>query len=95
VGDLAGDLLHFTCDSVSEHLRTLDRYTSLAAQGLVASGGSAPLYRMVLDPAWTFARSYIVQRGFLDGSQGLVIAGMAGFYTFAKYAKAREMLERR
>ena len=31
-GKLDGDLLHFTCDSLSEHLRTLDRYTSLAAQ---------------------------------------------------------------
>ncbi len=91
VGDLKGDLLHFTCDSVSEHLRTLDRYTSLAAQGVIAEGGHAPFHRMVFTPAWTFLRSYIVQRGFLDGSQGLVIAGMAGFYTFAKYAKAREM----
>jgi glycosyltransferase involved in cell wall biosynthesis len=94
VGDLTSDLMHFTCDSVSEHLRTLDRYTSLAAQALVAAGGYAPLHRMVFDPVWTFVRSYIVQRGFLDGSQGLVIAGMASFYTFVKYAKAREISQR-
>jgi glycosyltransferase involved in cell wall biosynthesis len=91
VGDLKGDLLHFTCDSVSEHLRTLDRYTSLAAKGLVASGGRAPFHRMAFGPPWTFVKSFIVQRGFLDGYQGLVIAGMASYYTFVKYAKAREM----
>jgi hypothetical protein len=33
----------------------------------------------------------VLQRGFLDGVHGFVIAGMASFYTFVKYAKAREI----
>jgi glycosyltransferase involved in cell wall biosynthesis len=89
-GELKSDLLHFTCDSLGQHLRTLDRYTSLAAQALVASGKPIPFRRLVVDPPWTFVRSYIVQRGFLDGVHGFVIAAMASFYTFMKYAKARE-----
>ena len=32
---LEAKLLHFTCDSLSEHLRTLDRYTTLAAEQLI------------------------------------------------------------
>ncbi len=32
VAELHADLLHFTCDSLSEHLRTVDLYTTLAAQ---------------------------------------------------------------
>jgi (heptosyl)LPS beta-1,4-glucosyltransferase len=44
-----------------------------------------------VDPPWTFVRSYILQRGFLDGVHGFVIAAMASFYTFTKYAKAREI----
>ena len=32
VGHLESDLLHFTCSSLSEHLKTLDRYTTLAAE---------------------------------------------------------------
>jgi glycosyltransferase involved in cell wall biosynthesis len=91
IGELKSDLLHFTCDSLGQHLRTLDRYTSLAAQGLVAGGKPIPLRRLVVDPPWTFVRSYVVQRGFLDGVQGFLIACMAGFYTFLKYAKAREL----
>jgi glycosyltransferase involved in cell wall biosynthesis len=90
-GQLRGDLLHFTCDSLSQHLCTLDRYTSLAAQGLASSGKAIPFRRLILDPPWTFVRSYIVQRGFLDGSHGFIIATMASFYTFMKYAKAREL----
>lgn len=89
-GRLDADLLHFTCDSLSQHLRTLDRYTSLAAQALVASGKPVPFRRLVLDPPWTFVRSFAIQRGFLDGGHGFIIAVMASFYTFLKYAKARE-----
>jgi len=49
------------------------------------------LGNLILDPAWTFLRSYVLQRGFLDGLEGLTIAHMAAIYTFLKYAKARNM----
>jgi glycosyltransferase involved in cell wall biosynthesis len=88
-GELKGDLLHYTCASLSEHLRTLDKYTSLASQELLANGYSAPFSRLAFDPAWTFVRTYVLQRGFLDGPQGLAIAWMAALYTFLKYAKTR------
>jgi glycosyltransferase involved in cell wall biosynthesis len=90
VGSLRSDLLHFTCDSLHQHLQTIDRYTSLAAQAIAESGKPVPFRRLVIDPPWTFIRSYFFQRGFLDGGHGFVIAAMAGFYTFLKYAKARE-----
>jgi glycosyltransferase involved in cell wall biosynthesis len=86
-GELRGDLLHYTCSSIAEHLRTMDRYTSLAAQELLANGRVATTSKLFIDPAWTFVRSYVIQRGFLDGPQGLAIAWMAAFYTFLKYAK--------
>jgi hypothetical protein len=80
--------LHFTCNNLSEHLRTLDRYTSLASQELIDRKKRIPMRRLALDPAWTFVRTYVLQRGFLDGPQGLAIAWMAALYTFLKYAKA-------
>lgn len=88
-GELHGNLLHFTCDSLSAHMKTLDRYTSLAAQELVARGVRPGLSRIILDPPWTFFRTYIVRRGLLDGLHGFVIAWMAALYTFLKYTKAR------
>lgn len=89
VGELQSDLLHFTCASLSEHLKSLDRYTDLAAQELIASGRRIPMRRLLLDPAWTFIRTYFFHRGFLDGAEGVSIAWMAALYTFLKYAKAR------
>ncbi|HUP05133.1 MAG TPA: glycosyltransferase family 2 protein [Bryobacteraceae bacterium] len=91
VGSLQNNLLHYTCDSLSEHLKTLDRYTTLAAQELAARKVKVPFHRLIADPVWTFIRSYALQRGFLDGPEGLTIAYMAAFYTFLKYSKARNM----
>jgi glycosyltransferase involved in cell wall biosynthesis len=92
-GALNGKLLHFTCDSLSAHMASVDRYTTLAARQLVAEGVAIPGSRLALDPAWTFVRTYLIQRGFLDGPQGLAIAWMAALYTFLKYAKARKDLK--
>lgn len=91
VGHLNSNVLHFTCDSLSEHLRTMDRYTTLAAEEIVARGGQVGWSDLLLDPAWTFTRSYLIKRGFLDGAEGLAIAWMAALYSFLKYAKARYM----
>jgi glycosyltransferase involved in cell wall biosynthesis len=89
VRELRSNLLHFTCDSLSAHLKTLDTYTTLAAKEVVARGNGRPAYRLAIDPAWTFVRTYLVQRAFLDGYEGFCIAYMAALYTFLKYAKAR------
>jgi glycosyltransferase involved in cell wall biosynthesis len=92
VGHLQSNLLHFTCSSISEHLRTMDRYTTLAAQEIVTRKGSVSLARVLCDPTWTFFQTYLLKRGFLDGFEGLAIAYMAAFYNFSKYSKARLML---
>jgi glycosyltransferase involved in cell wall biosynthesis len=91
IGHLDSNLLHFTCDSLSEHLKTMDRYTTLAAEELVSRKQKILLRNMILDPAWTFTKTYFIQRGFQDGLEGLTIAYMAALYTFLKYAKARNM----
>jgi glycosyltransferase involved in cell wall biosynthesis len=91
LGHLQANILHFTCDSLSEHIKTLERYTTLAAQELAASKAHIGWSQMLFDPPWTFFRSYFLKLGFLDGLEGLIIAYMASFYTFLKYAKARNM----
>ena len=91
VGALNGNLLHYTCGSLSEHLKTMDRYTTLAAEEVVARKKHVGYRHLLVDPPWTFFKTYVMQRGFLDGVEGLTIAYMAAFYTFLKYAKARYM----
>jgi glycosyltransferase involved in cell wall biosynthesis len=91
VGRLDGNLLHFTCDSLTEHVKTMDRYTTLAAQELVARKKPVSLFKLLVDPPLTFLRSFVLKQGFRDGLEGLIIAYMAATYNFLKYAKARMM----
>jgi glycosyltransferase involved in cell wall biosynthesis len=91
IGHLNSNLLHFTCDSLSEHLRTMDSYTTLAAQEIAAREKIVPLSKLLFDPPWTFFQTYVLKLGFLDGVEGLTIAYMAAFYNYVKYAKARHM----
>ena len=69
----------------------MDRYTTLAAQELVAGKKPVGLNRMLFDPPWTFVQTYVLKLGFLDGPEGLAIAYMAAAYNFVKYFKARHM----
>ena len=91
VGSLDANILHFTCQSLSEHLKTMDRYTTLAAEEIVASNRKIGWRHLLVDPVWTFLRTLIFQRGFLDGVEGLAIAWMGALYQFVKFAKARNM----
>lgn len=91
IGHLQSNLLHFTCDSLSEHLKTMDRYTTLAAEQLLANREQVTWARLICEPPWTFFQTYFLKLGFLDGVEGLAIANMAALYNFVKYAKARFM----
>jgi glycosyltransferase involved in cell wall biosynthesis len=91
LGHLESNILHFTCDSISEHIKTMERYTTLAAQEIAARRVKIGVGRLILSPTWTFLKTYFAQLGFLDGVEGLILAYMAAFYTFVKYAKARNM----
>ncbi len=86
-------LLHFTCDSLGQHLRTLDRYTTLYRP--VGSGVRESRFPSVAW-WWTHRGLSCVRISFnvassMACSMGFVIAVLAGFYTFMKYAKAREL----
>ncbi len=95
VHHLEANLLHFTCDSLTEHLRTMDRYTTLAAEQIIAQRKRVSWHHLALSPPWTFFQTYVLKRGFLDGFEGLAIAHMAALYNFLKYAKARMMAPQR
>ena len=90
VGTLDGDLLHYTCDTIADHIATVDQYTTLAAEELIAHGRRVSWLDLSLVPAWASLKTYFLKRGFLDGIEGLAIAYMAGFYVFSKNAKARK-----
>ena len=91
VAQLKGNLLHYTCENMEQHRRTVDHYTSLAAQDARSKGGQSSLLEVALLPPWKFLETYVFRAGFLDGAAGLTIARMAAYYVYLKHAKLRRL----
>ncbi len=87
---LRGELLHYPYRDVSEHLATIDRYTTLIAEQWLAEGRRAtPLHAFVYPPL-AFFRNYILRQGFRDGRAGFLISRLNAYYVFLKYVKLME-----
>jgi glycosyltransferase involved in cell wall biosynthesis len=91
VGRLPGELQHFAFDDLADHLETINRYTTFAARQMYESGRRSGVLQLAVHPAFAFVRNYILRRGILDGSVGLVVSIMNSYYVFLKFAKLREL----
>lgn len=84
---LQGDLLHYSFYSISDHSRTINKFSELAAKDLFAKGKRTNIFKILFAPFFTFFKSYLLKKGILDGYYGFVIAIMSSYYSFLKYAK--------
>ena len=87
VGTLTHDLQHYAYRDISHHLATMDRYTTLAADEMFEAGRRAGLVDLALHPPAAFLRNYVLRRGCLDGTAGLIVSAMNAHYVFLKFAK--------
>lgn len=94
-GLLRGELLHYTYRSLTDYLKRLETYSSLAAADYDQRGKVSGAGKLVGHPLATFLKAYILKRGFLDGVPGLMVAGMGAVSVFFKYAKLYEMQKNR
>lgn len=88
-GTLDGDIEHYTVDSLSDHHRRIDGYTTLAARDRAASGRRFSAVRAIAQPPLTFLQTYLLKQGFRDGAAGLAISGFAAYYVFLREMKLR------
>ncbi len=91
VKTLHGHLNHYTYESIEEHLRTLNRFTTITAQEKHASGIPFRWRDFFVRPPWRFFKGYFLKLGFLDGFRGLLISGISAFGVAMKYAKIWEI----
>jgi hypothetical protein len=87
---LAGDALHYSYTSIAQHVRQLNKFTSITAQELALKGKTqVTLFHLVLKPLWKFVHGYVFRLGFLDGFAGLSIAAISAAGVFLKFAKLK------
>lgn len=91
VGTLKAPLEHYTYDSISDYLKRMDRYSDLSARQYLQEGKKVSWPEILFRTKYTFFKMWILQKGFLDGAKGLVLALLYSYYTFVKYAKLKEI----
>ena len=84
---LDGDIQHYSFNSISEHIRTLDSFTEIGAREIIRRNKSVSIISPWTHGLWTFLRLYVFKRGFLDGYAGLVVSVLSGMHAFVKYNK--------
>ncbi len=90
VGLLKGDLLHYSYDTISQHIIKIDKFTELGARDAVAKGKNCSILKVWFAPKWYFFTAYILQLGILDGYYGYIICKYSSFGKMIKYGKIRQ-----
>ena len=89
VGEMKHAILHHGYPTLAGYLAAMDRYSSLAAQQMLAEGRDpVPFFDTVVRPVFTFIGRYIFLLGFFDGRAGLLFHYHHSRYVRAKYVKA-------
>ncbi len=93
-GRLRHEIQHYAYRDISHHLRTIDRYTTLAADQWAAEGRGTSAVSAALHGMLAFLRNYVLRGGIRDGSAGLLVSVLNSYYVFLKHAKLWERQRR-
>jgi glycosyltransferase involved in cell wall biosynthesis len=88
VARLQGDIQHYSFDSISDHLKTINRFTEIGADELIRKNKTFTILSPITHASWTFFKLYFIKRGFLDGFAGLLVSVLSYMHVFIKYSKA-------
>ncbi|HLD23201.1 MAG TPA: glycosyltransferase family 2 protein [Sulfuricurvum sp.] len=87
---IAGNMKHYSYMSITDFIIKVDRYSTLFATDNVGRIKSSPT-KAFFNALYSFFRTYILKRGFLDGYAGLVISFSHMATNFYKYIKLYDM----
>jgi hypothetical protein len=87
VGRLKNHFLHYSYRNFEQGLKKVDSYSSASALQAFQKGKLGGLGQALAHGFWAFFRTYILRRGFLDGSYGLALAISNGATSYYKYLK--------
>lgn len=85
---LHGDIYHYSFDSISDHLKTIDKFTEIGAKELIKKNKKFNIFSPLTHATWTFIKLYFIKRGFMDGFAGITVSMLSFMHVFVKYSKA-------
>ncbi len=97
-GVIEADIEHFPFDSIAQFVDRQNRYTDIAARGMLKDNGilheSEIKKRMLARAFKAFWKSYVKKQGYREGFYGLLFAILFSFIEFAKWAKYWELTKK-
>lgn len=91
-GYLKNAIIQIPFMNLSEMMDKAQRYTTLGAERLQQKGCKASMWTALTHSMWAFFKHYVLQRGFLDGWPGWIIAFGHSYGAFYRYAKFYELM---
>ena len=87
-GILKGILRHYPYPTLDVYIRKMNQYSELGAESLRMKGKTSSPSNALLHGITKFGKMYFIQRGFLDGLEGFVLAFISAVSVTFKYLKA-------
>jgi ABC-type arginine transport system permease subunit len=91
VGELRGEVLHYTVRDLSDSVAKMNSYSTLGAAEVVKRGKRRSAAVLVLTAPVQFLRHYLLYQSFRNGIPGLAWSFMNAVGSTMKYLKAREL----
>jgi glycosyltransferase involved in cell wall biosynthesis len=91
VGDLRGDILHYSFRDLADQVDTVNRFSSIVAFNRAHRRRPFRAAVAALKPVVKFLEIYVWKRGFLDGFPGFAVAIVSAFATFLNLSKVYEL----
>jgi glycosyltransferase involved in cell wall biosynthesis len=91
VKHLKGDLFHYSFYTLEGHLEQQRKYAAMSAREQFMAGKRSNLMKLLIKPALTFIKLYLLKQGFRDGYDGFLIAKVSSITVFMKYAFLMDM----
>jgi glycosyltransferase involved in cell wall biosynthesis len=89
VARLEAPIRHDPYRSLGEHLQTIDRYATAAAEEVIRRGVVARRRDVLLRPPAHFLKALLVDGGLLDGPAGIAVAALGATSVGLKWTRAR------
>jgi len=87
VGELRQPLVHHTALDLDRFVAKQERYATWSALDAYDAGKRASWLRLLTHAPLRFMQLLVLRGGWLDGRAGVVVCGLAAWYTFLKDAK--------
>lgn len=92
---IKGNLLHYSYDSISDHVNQTNKFTTIAAKAAYKKGIRSNNFKIVTRPILKFFKDYFIKKGFLDGRYGFIICFINSLSALLKYSKLKDLQDGR